>query len=128
MNVQWFSVIWPNDKHEVHCELFRRLFQLYWLNTTADLMHYHNNLQVVIILLNISALNYTDYWSSKNGIHNLPVTVMKCGELWPIGSVSWGSPWCSPVAVLSLLDSAACSSAETSITGTPFTIVPAALA
>lgn len=54
-----------------------------------------------------------------------PVTVMKCG-LVAIGSVSGFSFCWSAVALLSLLESAACSNAETSITGTPFTI-PAAV-
>lgn len=54
----------------------------------------------------------------------IPVTVINWGEVWPIGSVSCESPWGSVVAELSLLDSAACSNADTSITGTPFTIVP----
>lgn len=50
---------------------------------------------------------------------------MKWGEFDANGSPSCLSP-CSAVAVLSLLDSAACSKAVTSITGTPFTIVPLA--
>jgi hypothetical protein len=54
------------------------------------------------------------------------VTVMKCGELCAMVSVSCASCCCSAVAVLSLLDSAACSKAETSITGTPLTMVPPA--